>query len=137
MYDVRTMNCELSYWEDSAERYFLAETSEKEEALLRKFLCSDEGQDPRFDEVRATMSYLHVCHQASPVRHSALTRVERIRIAAVAACLFLAAFLGWYQYQQHNLSSVRIAGQDVEADATLLMQKQMAEMFNPLDQSDR
>ena len=127
---------DLSYWEDLAERYFLAETSEQEEAELRRFLCGDEAQDPRFDEVRATMSYLHVCRQASPVRHSALTRVERIRIAAVAACLFLAAFLGWYQYQQYNISNVRVAGQDVEADASLLMQKQMAEMFNPIDQSD-
>jgi hypothetical protein len=38
--------------------------------------------------------------------------------------------LGWYQYQQQNISSVRIAGQDVEADASLLMEHQLAEMFS-------
>ena len=132
----------LSYWEDLAERYFLAETSEEEEAQLRRFLCSSEGQNPRFDEVRATMAYLHICRQASPIPSkggvnrtpSPWERVgERLKVIAIAACLCIAAFLGWYQYQQHYMSSVRIAGQDVEADASLLMQKQMAEMFNPLD----
>ena len=118
----------LSYWEDLAERYFQAETSEEEEALLRRFLCSEEAQDPRFDEVRATMSFLHVC------RSKRRPSVEfPFKAVAVAACLCAAAFLGWYQYQQYNMSDVRVAGQEVEADASLLMQKQMAEMFNPLD----
>ena len=122
------MDSELSYWLDLAERYFQAETSEEEEARLRKFLCSIEGQDSRFDEVRATMSYLHVCRSK---RKDSVTLP--LKAIAVAACLCAAAFMGWYQYQQHYMSSVRIAGQDVEADASLLMQKQMAEMFNPLD----
>ena len=122
---------DLSYWEDLAERYFLAETSEQEEAELRRFLCGDEAQDPRFDEVRATMAYLHVCR---PKRKPVIKLP--LRAVAVAACICLAAFLGWYQYQQYNISNVRVAGQDVEADASLLMQKQMAEMFNPIDQSD-
>lgn len=135
------MNCELtpSYWEQMAERYFLAETSEEEEAQLRKFLCSSQAQDPRFDEIRATVSLLHVSRQTSPVSSqsgkgtpSLSERAgERLRIIAVAACLCIAMFLGWYHYQQRNISSVRIAGEDVEADASLLMQRQMAEMFNP------
>ena len=129
---------DLSYWEELAERYFQAETSEAEEARLRRFLCSSEGQDSRFDEVRATMSYLHACRQQRhPDGGSLSIEVDVWRrsrfLLALAACLCLAAFLGWHQYQQHNISSVRIAGQDVEADASLLMQKQMAEMFNPLD----
>lgn len=117
---------DLSYWEGMAERYFLAETSEEEEMMLRRFLCSSEGQDPRFDEVRATLAFLHVCrtHQKAQMRFP-------FRELAVAACLCAAAFLGWYQYQQHNQSSVRIAGQTVQADASELMQQQMAEMFNP------
>ncbi len=127
------MNCELSYWEDLAERYFLAETSEREEAQLRKFLCSDAARDPRFDEIRATMSFLHVSRPKSKtfvMRHPLGT-------ITVAACLCVAAFLGWHQYQQHNMNCVRIAGKEIEADASLLMQQQMTEMFNPIDQSDR
>ena len=127
------MNYELSYWEDLAERYFLAETTEEEEAQLRKFLCSSEGQDMRFDEVRATMSYLHACRS----KHKNTSLKLPLKAVAVAACLCIAAFLGWQQYQQRYMSSVRIAGQDVEADAALLMQRQMVEMFNPVDQSDR
>ena len=127
------MNYELSYWEDSAERYFQAETSEQEEAELRKFLCSDAARDPRFDEIRATMSFLHVSRPKSKtfvMRHPLGT-------ITVAACLCVAAFLGWHQYQQHNMNCVRIAGKEIEADASLLMQQQMTEMFNPIDQSDR
>ena len=124
---------DLLYWEDLAERYFLAETSEREEAQLRKFLCSDAARDHRFDEIRATMSLLHVSRpQSRPyaIQHP-------YRIIAIAACLCVAAFLGWYQYQQHNMSCVRIAGENIEADASLLMQRQMTEMFNPSEQSDR
>ena len=137
---------DLSYWEALAERYFLAETTEEEEAQLRKFLCSTQARDPRFDEIRATMSFLHVCRQASPVPSrggvsgtpSPWERVgERLKVIAIAACLCIAMFLGWYQYHQHNISCVRIAGEDIEADASLLMQKQMTEMFNSIDQSDR
>ena len=132
---------DLSYWEALAERYFQAETSEQEEAELREFLCSSQALDSRFDEIRATMSLLHVCRQTSPKKGanyadegtpSPLERVgERLRIIAVAASLCAAAFLGWYQYQQHNVSSVRVAGEAVEADASQLMQQQMAEVFNP------
>lgn len=124
---------DLSYWEDLAERYFLAETSEREEAQLRKFLCSDAARDHRFDEIRATISLLHVSH---PQSGSSVIRYS-FRTIAVAACLCLAAFLGWYQYHQYNISSVRVAGEDVEADASLLMQQQMTEMFNPINSSDR
>lgn len=128
---------DLSYWEHLAERYFQAETTDEEEALLRSFLCSKEAQDPRFDEVRATVSYLHVCRQSlSP--DAAPARREKVGfLLAIAASLCIAFFLGWYQYRQNNISSVRVAGENVEADASLLMQRQMAEMFNTPDHSDR
>lgn len=116
----------LSYWEEMAERYFLAETTDEEEQRLRKFLCTKEAQDDaRFDEIRATLSYLHVSRvqHTPPIKHP-------FRALAVAACLGAVALLGWYQYQQQNISSVRIAGQDVEADASLLMEHQLAEMFS-------
>ena len=117
---------DLTYWEELAERYFLAETSEEEELMLRRFLCSSEGQEPRFDEVRATLAFLHVCRTQRTVRVT-----HPLRALAIAACFCAAAFLGWYQYHQHNISSVRIDGEMVEADASQLMQQQMAEMFNP------
>ena len=115
-----------------AERYFLAETTENEEAQLRKFLCSSEAQDSRFDEIRATMSYLQVSRPKKDVSVKL-----PLKAIAVAACLVIAMFLGWYQYQQYNISSVRIAGEDIETDASVVMQKQMAEMFNSLDLNDR
>ena len=115
----------LSYWEEMAERYFLAETTDEEEQRLRKFLCTQEAQNARFDEIRATLSYLHVsrAQHTPPIKHP-------LKALAVAACLGAVAFLGWYQYQQQNISSVRIAGQDVEADASLLMEHQLTEMFS-------
>ena len=115
----------LSYWEEMADRYFLAETTDEEEQRLRKFLCTKEAQNARFDEIRATLSYLHVsrAQHTPPIKHP-------LKALAVAACLGAVAFLGWYQYQQQNISSVRIAGQDVEADASLLMEHQLAEMFS-------
>ena len=116
---------DLSYWEEMAQRYFLAETTDEEEQRLRKFLCTKEAQNARFNEIRATLSYLHV----SRVQHKPSVK-HPLRTLAVAACLSAVAFLGWYQYQQQNISSVRIAGQDVEADASLLMERQLTEMFS-------
>ena len=116
---------DLSYWEEMAQRYFLAKTTDEEEQRLRKFLCTQEAQNARFDEIRATLSYLHV----SRVQHK-LSLKHPFRALAIAACLGAIAFLGWYQYQQQDISSVRIAGQDVEADASLLMERQLTEMFS-------
>lgn len=120
---------EISYWEGLAERFFLAETTEVEEAQLRKFLCGSQALDSRFDEIRATMSLLHVSrHKDRPY-----VMQHPYRAIAVAACLCAAAFLGWHEYQQRNISSVRIAGERIEADASLVMQQQMTEMFNPIE----
>lgn len=115
----------LSYWEEMAQRYFLAETTDEEEQRLRKFLCTKEARNARFDEIRATLSYLHVSRvqQQPSVKHP-------FRTLAIAACLSAVAFLGWYQYQQQNISSVRVAGQTIEADASQLMEQQLAEMFS-------
>lgn len=115
----------LSYWEEMAHRYFLAETTDEEERRLRKFLCTKEAQDARFDDLRATLSYLHVSRmQKKP------SATHPLWPLAVAACLSAIAFLGWHHYQQQDISSVRVAGQDVEADASLLMDRQLTEMFS-------
>lgn len=150
--NYQLMNGDLSYWEEMTERYFLAELTEQEEARLRRFLCSDEARDARFDEARATMSYLYVAQaEASPApseggeRQSPAMSGGRInppllwrrrgRLAIAVAASLLVAFLGWHQYRQYNVSSVRMAGEDIEeADASLLMRQQMTAMFNPLDQ---
>ena len=128
---------DLSYWEHLAERYFQAETTDEEESLLRSFLCSEEAQDVRFDEVRATVSYLHVCRQSLTPDVAPRRKKTTGLLLAIAASLCIAFFLGWYQYRQHYISCVRVAGENVEVDASLLMQRQMAEMFNPTDPSDR
>ena len=117
---------DLSYWEEMTERYFLAETTEEEERKLRSFLCTSQSHDARFDEIRATLSYLDVCKTQQPPRTGYF-----LRALAVAACLSAIVFLGWHQHQQQDISSVRIAGQIVEADATQLMEQQLAEMFSP------
>lgn len=118
---------DLSYWEQMAERYFQAETTEAEEAQLRDFLSSSLALDARFDEIRATVSFLSVSRPKKS-GHS-----YPLKALAIAACLCIAAFLGWYQYQQYNISNVRVAGETVEVDASLLMQQQMAEVMNPVD----
>ena len=128
---------DLSYWEHLAERYFQAETTDEEESQLRSFLCSKEAQDARFDEVRATVSYLHVSRQSLTPHAAPRRRETGGLLLAIAASLCIAFFLGWYQYRQHNISCVRVAGENVEVDASLLMQRQMAEMFNPTDPADR
>ena len=116
---------DLSYWEEMAERYFLAETTEEEERQLRSFLCTSQARDARFDEIRATHSFLNI----KKAQH-APSASHPLRALAIAACLCAVAFLGWYQYRQQDVSSVRIAGQTVEADASQLMERQMAEMFS-------
>ena len=118
---------DLSYWEEMTERYFLAETTEEEELLLREFLCTREARDARFDEIRATLSFLHMGRlkqRTSSIKHP-------LRALSIAACLSAIAFLGWYHYQQQNICSVRVAGQDIEADASQLMERQLTEMFSP------
>ena len=117
---------DLSYWEEMTQRYFLAETTEEEERQLRKFLCTSQSHDARFDEIRATLSFLDVCKN----QHQTPRANYTLRALAVAACLSAIAFLGWHQYHQQDVSSVRIAGQTVEADASQLMEQQLAEMFS-------
>lgn len=117
---------DLKYWQELAERYFLAETSEEEERLLRRFLCTEEAQDSRFDEIRATISFIHAGRQ----NHRAHSLGQGVKVACIAACLCGIAFMGWHLHQQ-NACTVRIAGKRVEANATELMEKQMADMFSP------
>lgn len=118
---------DLQYWQEMAERYFQAETSEQEEAMLRSFLCTAEARDSRFDEIRATLGFLCAGSRRSR-RFPSLDR--RLKVACIAACLGAIAFVGWYHSQRQDISSVRIAGKSVEADASALMQKQMKEMFS-------
>ena len=95
-------------------------------------------EDGKFVLSKNTMEMLDELDDDSPSRSTKKVPMRLpLRAIAVAACLFIAMFLGWYQYQQYNISSVRIAGEDIETDASVVMQKQMAEMFNSLDLNDR
>lgn len=56
------------YWQEMAERYFEAETSDSEEQLLKCFLASEEGQDEAFDEVRAVMGVFAIGRRTTKQR---------------------------------------------------------------------
>lgn len=112
-----------------AERYFSAEISEQEERVLRAFLLTEEGADTRFDELRATMSYLSVGRQL----YQAPRRSHRL--VAVAASLILALALGvtgWYATRPPETFQATVAGREISKEkATQLMFSQMRDMFNP------
>lgn len=80
-------------------RYFEAETTDEEESRLRRLLCSPEGQDPRFDEVRAVLGFLAVGRQIhrqqpSPTKQPARRRPLLRRPLAAAAAIVTICLAG-------------------------------------------
>lgn len=94
-------------WDALVERYFEAETTEAEEAALRRFLCTPQGSAPRYDEVRAVMGFLAVGRsQQAPAPSRKATRSVRLRsLSRVAAAVVLAAGVGLMAW--HGLASQR------------------------------
>lgn len=94
-------------WDALVERYFEAETTEAEEAALRRFLCTPQGSAPRYDEVRAVMSYLAVGRslQAPAPSHKATRSVRLHSLSRIAAAVVLAAGVGLMAW--HGLVSQR------------------------------
>ena len=93
-------------------RYFEAETTDGEESRLRRLLCSPEGQDPRFDEVRAVLGFLAVGRQIhrqqpSPTKQPARRRPLLRRPLAAAAAIVTICLAG---------TAVWIAQRTVDAD---------------------
>lgn len=86
-------------------RYFDAQTSEEEEAALRRFAASPQAGAPEFDELRAVMS-LSAYARRRTVRRPA-RRMPVMRYAA-AVLLFLMAG-GGYLFHRYNTENVCIA----------------------------
>lgn len=112
------------------ERYFEATLSEEEEAALKAFLVSPEGQAPEYDEVRAVMGFfaagrvIRQVHQ--PVlgtdEPEALSRSSALslsrgwkwaRITAFAASLALIVTLGVSLYNKENICVSFVDGKKV------------------------
>ena len=145
-------------WDALVERYFEAETTEAEEAALRRFLCTPQGSAPRYDEVRAVMGFLAVGRSqqvaAVPQKKGRSIRLQTLgRIAAaviVAVGVGLAAWLT--QSQPTEVCIAYVDGREItdrEAvialmtgtmqevlaeDPTAEMEAQMSEMFSVMDE---
>lgn len=107
-----------------AERYFEAETTEAEEALLKRFAASEAGASPRFDELRAVLGVAAYARksvgtalmQRSRRARPQFRRPEKIiRWAAAAAITGIFALTGvsTYTYRQNNLCVAYVSGERV------------------------
>lgn len=81
-------------FEALAARYFEAGTTEEEERRLAHFLCSPEGQDECFDEIRAVMGFAAVGRSLGRERRRFRLR-RPLANAAVAAAVCIVGVLGW------------------------------------------
>lgn len=121
------------HWDQLVERYFEALTTETEERRLRRFLCSPEGADPRYDDVRAVMGFLAVGRQT--LRRPARVRPARrvLHWAAAAALLLLAAGgAGWWiTDRQRNVCVAYVDGHRVTDTETVMCQA--AEALDAVD----
>ena len=113
--------------------YFEGETTEQEEGRLRAFLCSTD--DPAYDDVRATMSYLAVGRRLHRSPSRRLWRPMAAAASVVLVCML--GLAGWRYYQQQNLCVATVAGHAVPSEqATELMFSQMQEMLNPTNEPE-
>ena len=113
--------------------YFEGKTTEQEEGRLRAFLCSTD--DPAYDDVRATMSYLAVGRRLHRSPSRRLWRPMAAAASVVLVCML--GLAGWRYYQQQNLCVATVAGHEVPPEqATELMFSQMQEMLNPANEPE-
>lgn len=81
-----------AYWLALAERYFEAETTREEEAMLKRFLATHMAEDEAFDELKAVMGYLTVGRKLSQQPSAKPKGVKTgwwVAAAAVALLLIL------------------------------------------------
>lgn len=84
----------IVFWLQLAEKYFEAETTEKEESALRRFLATEESSIPDFDEVKAVLGY------TATARHFASKEKRRrapgsiARYISAAAAIAIAVIIG-------------------------------------------
>ena len=145
-------------WDALVERYFEAETTEAEEAALRRFLCTPQGGAPRYDEVRAVMGFLAVgrSQQASAVPQKKGRSIRLQTLGRIAAAVIVAVGVGlaaWHtQSKPTEVCIAYVDGRestDREAvialmtgtmqevlaeDPTAEMEAQMSEMFSVMDE---
>ena len=94
------------------ERYFEATLSEEEEAALKAFLASPEGQGPKYDEVRAVMGYFAAGRSRRFGSFGKLRNRTR-RLIAVAASLAILVTLGVNIYNKSNICVSFVDGKKV------------------------
>lgn len=140
-------------WLRLAERYFEAETSETEEAELRRFLATPDAQCQEFDELRAVMGYLATGRRLSRRQHSRSRRHTVMRYAVAASVACVVAMAGWMAHDMRsNQCVVYIGGERYtdeaivrqqmqlslqamgEASATVELDNQLSDMFNTLNE---
>lgn len=145
-------------WDALVERYFEAETTEAEEAALRRFLCTLQGSAPRYDEVRAVMGFLAVgrSQQAPAVPQKKGRSIRLQTLGRIAAAVIVAVGVGlaaWHtQSQSTEVYIAYVDGREItdrEAvialmtgtmqevlaeDPTAEMEAQMSEMFSVMDE---
>ena len=95
------------------DRYFEGTLSKEEEARLKVFLASPEGQSSEYDEVRAVMGYFAVGKAINNRARNVSRPVLWRRVAAVAASLALLITIGVNIYNKENICVSFVGGQKV------------------------
>ena len=96
--------------------YFEGTLSEDEEAALKIFLASEEGQGPEYDEVRAVMGYFAVGRSVEILRSRPLPQNDRKvwrRILAIAASMAIIITLGINIFNQNNVCVSFVGGKKI------------------------
>lgn len=140
------------YWRRLADAYFEAETSEEEEAALRRFLATEASAGREFDALRAVMGYAAVGRRIDRRARRRRTVGFRIRIAAVAAALAAVvvralpwllrtdgnvAYIGGVKYTDDAVVAAQISGlmEDMgETAAEMSVAAQLGDMFNTIEE---
>lgn len=111
-----------------SERYFEGETTPAEEALLKRFLASDDGASPIFDELRATLSFFatgkaiekNETHKNRKLAVPLPRRATRIAAAAIVAIITTSGGFWLRQEAMENKCVAYINGQKT-TDTELVM----------------
>ena len=93
------------------DRYFEGTLSDEEEARLKVFLASPQGQSSEYDDVRAVMGYFAVGKVMAHKRHT--NHFIWSRVTAVAASLAILITLGINIYNKENICVSFVGGQKV------------------------
>ena len=77
------------------EAYFDGSATLAQERRLKRFLASGKGQDSRYDEVRAVVSYFAAgkAHNEPEAEHTAMSPMWKIGLATALACCIAAALV--------------------------------------------